>query len=232
MLANSMGTATVSIRLVDNGSAEAPNVAVGDAATFVIEVRPDKWTNYVRSRDVDRDGFVVPRDALFVINELNQREVSATDGRLPPLSAELQPPPFYDVTGDGFVTPVDALNVINFLNGFGEGESGASDGERASSEAGVGTMADSSGWHILGADARGESVSCANIDDSTAVRSGRQFHAPGSRMIDAVWQTVDEDEPTSAVLPGLRGVAGSESDSAVDAAWDDSQWLEELIERR
>ncbi|MFO0905559.1 MAG: right-handed parallel beta-helix repeat-containing protein [Pirellulales bacterium] len=209
---NSIGTATIAIRLVDSGSAVAPNVAASESATFVIEVRPDKWTNYVRVRDVDRDGFVIPRDALLVINELNQRVVSGLDGRLPPPSADLQPPPFYDVTGDGFVTPADALTVINFLNGFGEGES----------LEGVGVFGIVP--HQLDPPRTETEVG------STRHYDARRSDAPRAVAIDAVWQLEAAVGPLPADEAAADWKSSSALESAADGAWDESSWLDELLE--
>ena len=65
--------------------------------------------------DVNDDGFVVPFDALLVINEMNDPQF--TD----PITQRILSPPigdakFPDVNNDGFVSPVDALLIINFLN--------------------------------------------------------------------------------------------------------------------
>ncbi len=121
--ANTMGQATVTAVLVDDGSNVAPNVNSSIVRTFTIDVSADRWHNYVRPRDVDASGDIVPRDALLVINEINQRTISASDGRLPTPSAGTHAPPYFDVSNDGFLTSIDALLIINFLNGFGgEGE--------------------------------------------------------------------------------------------------------------
>lgn len=77
------------------------------------------WQNHRDRYDVNDDGFVVPRDVLIMINEIN------ANGPL-----ELQPPtgtsleaPFWDCSGDNFFSPVDILQVINFIEGVdAEGE--------------------------------------------------------------------------------------------------------------
>jgi hypothetical protein len=78
------------------------------------------WQNDASRHDVNNDGFVTPRDALIVINTLNE----LGSRQLPVVSAEFQPSPFYDVNGDGFVTANDMLQVVNELNRVltGEGE--------------------------------------------------------------------------------------------------------------
>ena len=73
------------------------------------------WQNEANSLDVDNDKLVAPMDALLIINELNDPQVSGPGGKLPP-------PPlagvtvYLDVDGNGFAVALDALLVINFLN--------------------------------------------------------------------------------------------------------------------
>lgn len=86
------------------------------------------WNAAYLPVDVDRDGVVIPLDALLVINELNHRTFSnPTTGRLPDDRPNLPDAFRFDVNPDGVVAPLDALNVINWLNnpGGGEGESAA-----------------------------------------------------------------------------------------------------------
>src|SRR5687768_13321274 len=74
------------------------------------------WRNPVDSLDTNGDGFVVPLDALLVINYLN----SAAPKSLP---AQRDPAlPFLDVNGDQFAAPIDVLLVINQLNTGGSGQ--------------------------------------------------------------------------------------------------------------
>ena len=68
-----------------------------------------------------------PIDVLQIVNDLNTRRYSNSNGQLP-IPPPSGPYPYLDVTGDNFATPIDALTVINFLNANGEGE-----GESASS---------------------------------------------------------------------------------------------------
>lgn len=93
------------------------------------------WQNPRRRWDVNNDGFVVPGDALILVNELNR--TGPRPLTLPAFNAD-QPPPFFDVNGDGFLAPLDVLAVVNFLNNgpSGEGESAAS---LAEGEAGTAT---------------------------------------------------------------------------------------------
>jgi hypothetical protein len=68
------------------------------------------WQNASRAVDVDNSGFVVPLDALLVINVLNSRGAGELDG------SGIVAPPYIDVTGDRMLTPLDVLVVINHLN--------------------------------------------------------------------------------------------------------------------
>ena len=71
------------------------------------------WHNEALPEDVNDDGNITPLDALEVINELNNREISnEVSGALPVPSA----PPFFDVNNDGFASPIDAILIINALN--------------------------------------------------------------------------------------------------------------------
>ena len=65
--------------------------------------------------DVNNDGFVVPGDALVIINELNNRTKIDDFGRLP----QFRPADvayYYDVTGDGYCTTAECIWIINYLN--------------------------------------------------------------------------------------------------------------------
>ncbi len=69
--------------------------------------------------DVDKDGEVLPLDALLIVNELNRNG-----------SSQLANPSFldksklfcFDINEDGSVLPIDALRIINFLNSGDNGE--------------------------------------------------------------------------------------------------------------
>lgn len=98
---------------------------------------PSPWQNGPNPADVNGDGVVVPRDALAVINELNQRVFSApVTGLLPnpPVAPNLPETRGYvDVDGDGYASPRDALLVINQLNAA----AAAANAARAAVPAGV-----------------------------------------------------------------------------------------------
>ncbi|MEM7315501.1 MAG: dockerin type I domain-containing protein, partial [Planctomycetota bacterium] len=73
------------------------------------------WQNSAVAADVDDNGVVSPLDALLVINELNERDISdESTGAITATSAS--PPPFLDVDGNGLISPLDALLVINDLS--------------------------------------------------------------------------------------------------------------------
>ncbi|MFO0940533.1 MAG: FG-GAP-like repeat-containing protein [Pirellulales bacterium] len=78
------------------------------------------WHNVVHELDVSGDSpaFVSPRDALLVINWLND---TTSPRVLPRQIDQARPLPLIDVNCDGRVSPSDALEVINHLNEQGAG---------------------------------------------------------------------------------------------------------------
>jgi PhoPQ-activated pathogenicity-related protein len=64
--------------------------------------------NPVVHEDVDNDGFVLPLDALLIINWINTK---GNDAPLPTSS-----PPFLDVDGDGHIVPTDVNIIFTALN--------------------------------------------------------------------------------------------------------------------
>ncbi len=115
---------------------QAVTLAVGDVARHVdfgarstAGLRP--WQNPENAYDVSGDdGFVSPRDALLVIEDLNNNGAR----ELPPPTPDYLPPPYFDVNGDGLATPIDVLLVLSFLSG-----NGASGEAPGSSNSGGGT---------------------------------------------------------------------------------------------
>lgn len=86
---------------------------------------PHDWANPVDPLDVNGNGSIEPLDALNVINELNDRQISDANGKLPDAATLAEFPGFFfDVSPDGSASPLDALIVINFLN-----DPGTSDAE-------------------------------------------------------------------------------------------------------
>ena len=87
------------------------------------------WHNANLPEDVDNDQFVVPLDALLVVNDLNlygSRQLPS------PGVGPQAPPPFLDVNADGYISPIDALLIINYLNSSSGGEAASDGGGRAS----------------------------------------------------------------------------------------------------
>lgn len=80
-----------------------------------VDISP--WHNPNQPTDVDDDGNLTPRDALYVINEIN-------DGGIRPLAmpstAEGETAPggmmFVDVNDDRLLSPLDVIGVVNALN--------------------------------------------------------------------------------------------------------------------
>jgi hypothetical protein len=92
------------------------------------------WNNMQLREDVNSDGLTTPRDALILINDLNEqgaRRLQAAEGE--PSSTENSSSSYYpDVDSDGWLTPRDVLVIFNRLNqtnppSVGEGEAIASD---------------------------------------------------------------------------------------------------------
>lgn len=97
----------------DNGLAS--NAAM---VTIDLAERDFPLQNPMNALDVNPDGFIIPRDALIIINEINNRRLSD------PLTGQIAenpepgslPAAYYDVTGDGFIVANDVLRIVNFLN--------------------------------------------------------------------------------------------------------------------
>jgi hypothetical protein len=95
-----------------------------DEANNVWSVGPS-WQNVANPLDVDGDGYIIPLDALLLINDLNFNEAR----ELPPLGPNEVPYRFYDVNGDNWIAPIDVLHVINYLNLIALGETSIASGE-------------------------------------------------------------------------------------------------------
>jgi hypothetical protein len=105
------GSDTLQYTVRDDDNVES-NMAV---VTINVNPLAPPWQNPSDRLDVNNDGFVVPLDALQVINEINAR--GPRELGPPPLpTPPFNPPPYLDVNGDGFLAPLDALLIINFLN--------------------------------------------------------------------------------------------------------------------
>lgn len=80
-----------------------------DDISIVYERLSWAWQNYDQPLDVSDDGIVTPRDALHIINDINDHGARQT-------TPEEKPEAYYDVNGDDFVTAVDVLMIIQHLN--------------------------------------------------------------------------------------------------------------------
>ncbi len=72
--------------------------------------------NQAAPLDVNADGFIVPGDALVIINYLNGSPLGGM------MTGSADPGPYRDVNGDLFISPIDALLVVNYLNSQADGE--------------------------------------------------------------------------------------------------------------
>jgi hypothetical protein len=173
-------------------------------------------TNPIDALDVTGDNVITPRDALIVINFLNQYGAI----ELPKLMVEFEPvAPFVDVNGNGFVSALDALLVINWLNRAGSaGGEGEAEGEGPATGAmprGVMILADELGLPQNAATARraaggtGSRVAVASIQAETQVVARSPFDDP--RMAWENWIPLSAMETGRPVLAGgSRAVVESE----------------------
>lgn len=109
-----VGVDTFSYRVQDNEGLVSNSAVV----SVTMSERDFPYQNPIDSLDVDGNGVVSPRDVLFIIREIDERNVSsaatgATNTR--PTVGE-RPAAYVDVDGNGFVIGRDVLTVIRFLN--------------------------------------------------------------------------------------------------------------------
>ncbi len=118
-----VGQETFSYQVRDN------DLLASNTAEISIEVseREFPYQNPIESLDVNPDGFIIPRDALIIINEINNRRVSdsVTGEILVNPDPGSVPAAYYDVNGDGFVAAIDVLRIINAINNQGNAEPSA-----------------------------------------------------------------------------------------------------------
>jgi hypothetical protein len=111
-------TGYASVSVVGGKAAGSVNFGIAVTGTF------HRFHNQTNAFNVDNDSgnFVVPNDALAVINFLNAFG-SLGEGEIAP---EVNPNVvgYIDVNDDGFCAPNDALDVINYINAHGSGNSG------------------------------------------------------------------------------------------------------------
>ena len=131
-------TATFAITIVDNNdldglqqvsiTGEALSFRVSSAINILDDETVSPWHNAFSPFDVDRDGFVIPLDALLVINAIAQQGI-----RLLPIPQQTVTFSI-DTDGDYFLTPLDVLRVINFLSRRPSGEGELGEGELGGGE--------------------------------------------------------------------------------------------------
>ncbi len=105
---------------------------VTDAATggtARVEIQNDRpLTNPLNPYDADRDGNIVPLDALRIINELVRRRSGPV---VVPKNASEVSNLYFDVSGDMQFTALDALRVINAIARINRGLPAGGEGEAA-----------------------------------------------------------------------------------------------------
>lgn len=89
----------------------------GEVEDYIITVSSNPWHNAANPLSVNGDQFVVPLDALIVVNFINQGVgFNTVTGALDPNPNPLPLNAMVDTTGDGNLTALDALAIINCLN--------------------------------------------------------------------------------------------------------------------
>jgi len=144
--------------VIDELIAYQPNLGFVGQDTFTYQVRDDSglasnsalvtvtiterdfpYQNPIDNLDVDNNGLIIPRDALIIINEVNNREISdSTTGMITTRPTPPETPvAWMDVNGDGFIIARDVLLVINHLNRL----DAAGEPEESANEHSIGEMA-------------------------------------------------------------------------------------------
>ncbi|MDA1052306.1 MAG: DVUA0089 family protein [Planctomycetota bacterium] len=96
----------------------------GEVEDYRVLIVGNPWHNSAKPLDVDGNGFVVPLDALIVINYINANGLGPLPSVPPAGSHKI------DTNGDGSVAPIDVILIVNALNkldGQPEGESSVED---------------------------------------------------------------------------------------------------------
>jgi hypothetical protein len=161
----------------------------GEVEDYRITITGNPWRNPADGLDVDGSGFVVPQDALIVINALN----SGRGGPLPSTPVPpFTPPPFLDANGDTFLSPLDVLAIINFLNNRAAAAAGG-EGEGAGSFAAA--PPDSQG--IVSSPSESAAGDAAGMFASGVLFVDHRLHESDSAEeadSSAAWEWVDETE--------------------------------------
>lgn len=107
---NAEGTATVTVRLSDDGGTANAGQDVSEQ-TFTIAVKKPRVShNSVLAADASGDGTISLIDAVLVMNFVR------SNGFGPAPTIRLPGQPFYDVSGDGLMSILDIVLVLNHFN--------------------------------------------------------------------------------------------------------------------
>lgn len=87
----------------------------GEVEDYIVTMVGPPFQNPNLRWDVDGDGNVTSRDALLIVNLLNNKDTDG-DGSVDPVAEGLTAPPYYDVDGNNLIQRRDALDVIDYLN--------------------------------------------------------------------------------------------------------------------
>lgn len=124
----------------------------GDSVTenfeLLVQENSNSQQNPRNPLDVDNDGMVTPRDALLLVNYLNQFGPQFLDPNLGSGEGPLDPGQYIDVNNDGAITPIDVLIIINYLNSPSKGRLGG-EGEGLAADQSVQAASDPTDSRIL-----------------------------------------------------------------------------------
>ncbi|MEO8493502.1 MAG: GEVED domain-containing protein, partial [Planctomycetota bacterium] len=134
--------------------------ADGEVEDYRVSIAGNPWHNSANPLDVDGNGFVVPLDALIVINYINKNGTGVLPAVRGPEDGQV------DTNGDGSATPLDVLLVVNALN---------NGGVPAEGEASVAMLSD--GLQQASADALTELTTDVVIDQRIGVYDQRETKA-------------------------------------------------------
>jgi hypothetical protein len=112
--------ATYNLTTFDLGDSENFETLRDMFVEEAVEPPETEWQSPIEKLDVDANGFVAARDALVVINHIQDYP----GGVLPPLNGA-EPDFYYDTTGEGVIAARDAILVINHLIRVNTAESSA-----------------------------------------------------------------------------------------------------------
>lgn len=197
----------------------------GEVEDYMLSIASNPWRNPVNGLDVDASGFVVPQDALIVINALN----AGRSGQLPnPPTGSFTPPPFLDANGDGFLSPQDALVIINDLNNRSSGEGEFAEPDTAPAmDSGSVVQADQASFVIAISDADGVSSWASGVeivdhrigDDDDEDDSAWELEDSSETMIHALAVAAPLQDDNRSLASYLAGADLDDEESDGDL-WD------------